>query len=267
VITNGEFHNDAFLLLNEPISIDNPSDMAKLKSAITQIKPALVIFDTFSSLVSNTNENDNGDVARVLNLVRNTCHNEYGTSSIIVHHTGKDDTKGMRGASAFKNNVDFSIELKRGGGSNTVMSCEKMKDGENFKDIYMAAKVVDLEIIDDDGEPVTSLAMTSVEGSKPDFKTTKSLNEKELATLAAISEAISEASEAPPQHIVERFGEAVKQVVSIATLRCYAYPRFAISQNSKRSALSRALTNLENAYKIRCCGEYCWLVDSEASEA
>ena len=161
-IKYGDF-DDNLMVLERSIQIDNPAHMQELKNAIDYWEPILVIFDTFASLVANTDENSPSSVGPVLRLIKETCRNGY-TSSMIVHHYGKDPGKGMRGASNFTNDVDFSFSLKRENKKmSTTMACEKMKDGEDFADISLAVAVVPLGLMQQNGKEATSLVI--VQGS------------------------------------------------------------------------------------------------------
>jgi hypothetical protein len=187
IIKNGAFNNN-FKILDFPIAIDNPDDMAKLKVIIDELKPVLVIFDTFASLIIETNEIDNGEVGKVLNSVKATCRNGF-TSSVIIHHTGKDASKGARGASAFKNNTDFSFEFSRAVGETTTkITCHKMKDGDDFEPFYMKAEVVPLNLFDDDGEESTSIVLVADNNTSHAKK--PSLDAKAQKTFDALKEAI-----------------------------------------------------------------------------
>jgi hypothetical protein len=155
---------DNFLFLTDFFCIDDDAQMRVLSSEIKRINPVLVIFDTFSSLVSISDENAAKDVARVLNLRTKTCRHN-GVSSILVHHYGKDVLRGMRGSIVFKTNNDFEFSLKREQDSKiTELSCIKMKDGDNFSPITMKAHIVDIGLVNQDGTQSTSLILKEGDG-------------------------------------------------------------------------------------------------------
>ncbi len=267
IITNGEFEND-FHLLNESIDIGSDSDMSELKLAIEQIKPVLVIFDTFASLVCGVNENDNGAVGAVLNLIRDTCRNEFGTSSITVHHTGKDTDKGSRGASAFKNNVDFEIELKRSNDFCTVMQCEKMKEGEHFKDIHMIRTVIDLGIFDDDMKESTSLVLKLTDAAKADNK--KALDSEERKVLEVLTKLMtSDDAMEPSKSVIDLFPDnpekAPKKVITVRTWLENSNEVITVTsepekeKNAKRSRFNRTRTKLYKNGFIGVHGDVVWI--------
>ncbi|MCX7075392.1 MAG: AAA family ATPase [Methylococcales bacterium] len=162
VIEHGGFNNN-FIILKTSISIDNTTDMAALKIELRKIKPKFVIIDTFASLISTTEENSTSAVGAVLRAVKETCRNADGsrsTSSMIVHHFGKDRNAGLRGASNFTNDTEFVFLLERTKDSyETVMTCFKQKDGEAFSPLSLKAKVVPLGLTMQNGKEATTLVM------------------------------------------------------------------------------------------------------------
>lgn len=184
-IVSGDFNNN-FFVLNRPLFIDSNSEMEWLKGSINKINPVFVIFDTFSSLAISTKENVNEEVARVLRMVSDCCLYS-GSSSIVVHHYGKDSEKGVRGASAFSANVDYEISMKRVPDSlNAVMSCKKSKDGDYFEDINITAHIVDIGLVRQDGKTATSLVL------KKEKDDGFSLTEKQNEIFKVICELIQE---------------------------------------------------------------------------
>lgn len=268
VITHGKFGR--FKPIQERVCIDSDDDMARLKSDIAKLKPALVIFDTFASLVSNTNEQDNGAVGSVLNLVRDTCANDSGTSSIIVHHTGKDESKGARGASAFKMNSDFEFELKRTNDFNTVMRCEKMKDGENFKDIHMSVIKVDLDIYDDDLKESTSLVLRQSDGAGA--SQTHDLDDEYIKVLNMLSTVIDDDGITPPKIVMDLFPDnpenAPKKVTTVGTWCKSSYdvmtadsPDEKKALEAKRSKFTRVRKKLYDRKIIGVQGDFVWIAN------
>ena len=162
-VVHGGFNNN-LLVLDQKIRIDNEDDIKAVSAKIQGIKPALVIFDTFSSMNSVTNENDNSDVAAALGMIQRNLSNGF-TSSLIVHHFGKDEERGIRGASAFTANSDFILVMKREDPESMEVSLKsiKTKDGDNFAPINAVARIVDLGIESQDGEKTTSLILSNAE--------------------------------------------------------------------------------------------------------
>lgn len=146
----------------------------------------LIYLDTWSRAIAGGDENASDvvtkAVARATKLARAT-----GAMVILVAHSGKDQTKGVRGHSSLKGSADVQIEiLREGEGVDTRRSIrlEKVKDGPNEGRQYgFKLHVVDLGI-DQDGDPVTSCVV--VEGEKPAPKGTRKMGENESAALDTV---------------------------------------------------------------------------------
>ncbi len=267
-IVEGDFNNN-LLVLNEPVKIDDKADMARLKLAINEYKPALFIFDTFASLVSETDKNSPSDTGRALRLIKETCRNNH-TSSLIIHHHGKDVARGLRGASNFTNDMDFSFCLEREADSMiTTLSCRKMKDGDNFEEIHLEAVPVELGLIRQDGKPATSLVIKE-SNVAPLKKTSKKITLNEEKVLQSLRKAIERDGISPPNSIVNLFDvtpENIPQkVVNIEFWRELAYDAITVDSepekiaNAKKSAFKRSRDSLEKNYLIGLHGGYAWLL-------
>ncbi|SFN79377.1 putative DNA primase/helicase [Xenorhabdus japonica] len=83
-----------------------------------------------------------------------------GASILVVHHSGKDESKGARGSSALRAAlyVEYKINRKGKKGGSLVITCTKMKDAEEPETKAYNMRVVEL-FTDKDGEDITSLAL------------------------------------------------------------------------------------------------------------
>jgi hypothetical protein len=268
-IVEGGFNNN-LLVLNEPVKIDNKADMARLKLAIDEYKPALFIFDTFASLVSETDENSPSDTGRALRLIKETCRNNH-TSSMIIHHHGKDIARGLRGASNFTNDMDFTFSLEREPDSMiTTLSCKKMKDGDNFTEIYLEAVPVDLGLERQDGKPATSLIIKESSVAPPKKNKIKmSLNDDK--SLQVLRKVIERDGILPPDSICNLFQDSPenipKKVINIESWRIPAYEAFTVTSKdpkneikTKEATFRRGYEKFEKAYLIGIHGGYVWLI-------
>ena len=254
-IVESDFKGNLMILDNN-IRIDDSVNMAALRAAILIIDPILVIFDTFGSLIGNTDENSNSDVGKVLNLIKETCRNK-NTCSLTIHHFGKDATKGMRGAIAFKANVDFEMSLEREKETMiTTLSSIKMKDGEGFKPLTMQAHIVDLGLIRQDGTSSTSLVIKAA----PDgFVVNKGTTYLQDQILLALKSAIDE--------IGGNFyhNDIISKSITIDDFRPIVYPLLKVSQNSKRNTLKRELEKLCDNGKILNYKDNLIIIDDNTS--
>lgn len=247
--------NGNLLVLETNISIDVKDDMERLKIAIAKIDPVLVVFDTFASLVSETDENAPCQVAKALRLIKETCRNGH-TSSLIIHHYGKDASRGLRGASNFVNDVDFAIEMTRNADSMiTTMSCKKQKDGENFQDIHMEAFVVELGLARQDGKATTSLVLKQ-SGYVPEKKSAKKLSQNSQIALSKLRDVINHAPVTLVTHLPEVIKDMFKEHADQAPSKFVTFDQWrdaaieSITVNSDCSDSKKYNAAKRNAWRI-----------------
>lgn len=117
------------------------ADLAELKA-----KPSLIVIDTLTRLITGLDENSAKDASMITNFMEQLAR-YYECFVLAIHHTGKDQSKGARGSSAFYANMDtvISTKLKIGG---TELRVRKQKDADVSDDIrYFAVKEVGDSIV------------------------------------------------------------------------------------------------------------------------
>lgn len=76
------------------------------------IKPSVVIIDTMARAIGGLEENSAKDVG-VFVAACDYIRDELGCAVIVVHHSGKDGTRGSRGSNALEGAFDTVLEVKR----------------------------------------------------------------------------------------------------------------------------------------------------------
>ena len=115
----------------------------------------LVIVDTFAQVTPGANENAGEDMGLALSHARG-LREATGAMCILIHHAGKDASKGARGWSGIKAACDVEIEISRDEESNArEMRLSKAKDGEDGLRWGFKLDVVTLGL-DADGDAITS---------------------------------------------------------------------------------------------------------------
>jgi putative DNA primase/helicase len=165
-----------------PIGIDSDKGFETVVNVLDQlvVPPKLIIVDTLSRHISESKENDNGDMAKFINRL-DSLKKRYDATVIFVHHTGKSDQDSARGAYALKANVDFSFSVKGADKSKLIsLECDKMKDGDDNLP-PMRFKVTGVEVgTNSKGKPITGACV--IAANDADFKvTTKLSDNKQLA--------------------------------------------------------------------------------------
>ncbi len=114
----------------------------------------VIIIDTFAQVTPGANENAADDMGRALANLR-ALADATQAMPILVHHAGKDASKGARGWSGLKAAADVQIEVIRRESGAREIHVEKLKDGQDGARFGFELEVVDLGA-DEDGDPVSS---------------------------------------------------------------------------------------------------------------
>jgi hypothetical protein len=135
--------------------------------------PVLVVLDTVARTFGPGDENSQKDMNAYVAAV-DRLRDATGAAVLALHHTGKDDARGMRGSSALTGAVDTSIYVKRSGSSVTLVNKAphgKQKDAEEFEDIALCSVKTEF---DHQGQRATTLILMPDEAVVSDGAPTKS---------------------------------------------------------------------------------------------
>lgn len=134
-----------------------------VRELIADIGPAaMIVLDTFAQVTPGANENASEDMGRALGHCR-ILHRETGATIVLVHHAGKDETKGARGWSGLKAAADAELEVSRFE-ETRLLRVTKMKDGTDGAVYPFRLTEVPLGE-DDDGDPITSAIVEHTTGT------------------------------------------------------------------------------------------------------
>jgi len=164
---------DGFRL--SPVSINlrsSPDDAIALIEDIKANQPAcgLVIIDTLNRAMAGGDENSSEDMGAFVRMC-DAVAKATGALVLIVHHSGKDATKGSRGHSSLLGAVSVEIEITREQGMPGLIKNTKQRDGEDGAEYGFDLTSVPLGK-DCDGEEVTTAV--AVEGSLEKAKSARS---------------------------------------------------------------------------------------------
>jgi hypothetical protein len=157
------FSNCRLRMLTGGLNLRDPADVQRLVVFIQAAqaehgqKCAAVFVDTLSRALAGGNENDSEHMGALIvgaDLVKVAT----GATVFLVHHFGKDETRGGRGWSGLKGALDTEIEVTCEGedGKLKVATVSKQRDlpGERSR-LGFTLHAVQLGL-DEDGEPVTT---------------------------------------------------------------------------------------------------------------
>ena len=123
--------------------------------------PSLVILDTWSRTLGG-DDSSPSDAAAGVAVLDDLRARFGGFAALIVHHEGH--TKGRaRGWTGLKGAVDVEFRGERGVDGILRLECGKVKDGPLVEPMAFQFATVDLGIIDEEGEAVTSAVLNRVD--------------------------------------------------------------------------------------------------------
>ncbi len=150
----------------------NTDDANALIAAIgdTGTSPALVVIDTLARNFGGGNENSSEDMGAFIGVIGH-LQETLGCAVLLVHHSGKDEAKGMRGHSSLFGAVDTELEVVKISEEDDPrrigeMTVTKQKDGDDGFKLNYEMHLIEI------GPERTSLALEPVEG---DFRKAQEL--------------------------------------------------------------------------------------------
>lgn len=153
-VHNGMTIPSGFTAVAQPFQLAEPEQVEALGAVLPH--GGVVIVDTLNRAAPGLDENSSQDMGRILAGMKR-LQEITGGLVLVVHHTGKDASKGLRGHSSLHAALDGAIEVERSATSR-CWSAAKVKDGEDGKQVPFKLHLVDLGT-DADGDPITSCAV------------------------------------------------------------------------------------------------------------
>lgn len=123
----------------------------------------VIVIDTLSASSAGADENTGKDMNLIVGRM-NELQADTGALVILIHHSGKDESKGARGWSGLKAAVDVEIEVSRPNDEEPgrVARITKQKDGESGAVFPFRLEVLELGV-DEDGKSMTSCVVEAID--------------------------------------------------------------------------------------------------------
>lgn len=144
----------------------------------------LIVIDTLSRAMAGGDESSSVDMSSAVRAV-DAVRNATGAHVMLVHHSGKDQSKGARGHSSLRAAVDTEIEVfRKDGESITFAQVTKQRDLPCIASMAFTLEFVDLGL-NNYGEMVTSctvvhnLDATAVRAARTSSRVTKPVPQPE----------------------------------------------------------------------------------------
>jgi putative DNA primase/helicase len=145
---------DGLRMVLQPFRLTDPQDVQDLAAVIPA--GAVTFIDTLNRAAPTADENSSKDMGEILTAAK-TLQALTGGMVVLVHHCGKDSTKGLRGHSSLFAALDAAIEVSRDG-DRREWRVAKSKDGIDG-DAHPFKLHMETLGIDEHGDPITSCAV------------------------------------------------------------------------------------------------------------
>lgn len=140
-----------FLQVHDVESVIETIQLAEREAAI---KCTLVVVDTLARAIAGGDENDGRDVGTLIRGC-DRIRRETGAAVLIIHHSGKDSTKGARGHSSLRAAVDTEIEVS-GQANPRQAKVTKQRDLPSGDVFAFDLEPVEIGTDENTGEPVSA---------------------------------------------------------------------------------------------------------------
>lgn len=146
----------------DTFSFASPADVDELAAVCP--RGCVLIIDTLNRASPDLDENSSKDMSQVLSACKRLAALTQGLV-ILIHHTGKDEGRGLRGHSSLLAALDTSIEVSRTG-DQRAWTVAKSKDDSD--DVWHGFKLMVESVgFDEDGDEITSCAIDAVGATAP----------------------------------------------------------------------------------------------------
>lgn len=236
----------------QPFRLLNPDDINELVLAIKAAGTGdVVVLDTLSRATPGSDENDSKAMGLIVTAAK-ILQDLIGGLVLLIHHTGKVASKGMRGHSSLHAALDCAIEVKRNG-DNREWLVAKSKDGEDGASHPFKLEVVHLGT-DNDGDAITSCVIVANQSAQTVAKKMPTLGSNQTIALTALKEALRESVDidkngAPQGKPCFGVDEAIATVA----------PLIPVEVKYKKQRAKEAITGLVNKNVVGMNGGWLWV--------
>ncbi|MFX1761907.1 AAA family ATPase [Paraburkholderia sp. A1RI-2L] len=155
---------DRLRFVTQALDLRQSEDVVDLCAAVLAAggRDGLLVIDTLNRAAPGTDENSSADMGQLIEACKE-AQRRLGGLVLLVHHTGKDGTKGLRGHSSLYAALDAAIEVSRNDGRREWSVAKSKDDADGGRHAFVL-RVVELGD-DEHGEPVTSCVVEADEST------------------------------------------------------------------------------------------------------
>ncbi len=130
----------------------------------------LIVFDTLNRTMGGGDENSPVDMGQYLDAI-SMITSQINAFTLVVHHSGKNVSKGARGHSSLRAAMDLELEVKANG-DQQILTVTKSRDGATGLEFAYKREIVSLGI-DEDLDPIQSCVAVPGDAARIIHKTPK----------------------------------------------------------------------------------------------
>lgn len=223
---------DADLLIKEAKEIANIGKPVKL-----------IVVDTLARAMAGGNENSPDDMGAFVTLCEKV-RKAVGCFLIVVHHSGKDKARGMRGHSSLLGAVDNEINLDKAKGERTgLMKVAKQRDGFDGEEFGYQIEMVPIGRTGKRGKQISSCVIRHVDGPGP---TGPKLKGQTAAAMTLLQSMADESGRCE----IGAFREAAEEVGAVSESKKLDSRKTAVDRACKALLESRLVVQDDDYYRI-----------------
>jgi len=149
------YHNcdiDDIILTTRPINFfEKPESYHRVIDLVSALekkinaKIGFILVDTLAQISAGANENSTEDMAPIMQKFE-IIAKKTNAAVLVIHHSGKDKTKGARGSSSIYAHIDTEINVINEGGNKTAMVTKQRALGSKGDEIPYKLEIIEMGI-------------------------------------------------------------------------------------------------------------------------
>lgn len=238
----------------DTFKLTEPTDVLALAKAVEASGGAdVIVIDTLNRATPGADENSSVDIGLAIEAAQR-LQAFTGGLVLLVHHSGKDATKAMRGHSSLFAAMDAVIKVTKTDDGRREWTAEKVKDGEDGATHQFRLDVIELGA-DDDGEPMTSCVVVPAQAEPVDrSRARRPTGANQRIVLDALGQLLREPRScgragAPPTRPCITLDEVLDKIA----------PQLAVEPKRRRERVQQAITGLQSARLVKANEGWLWL--------
>ena len=233
----------------QPFKLTDADDVRDLARVVTA--GAVVFLDTLNRAAPTADENSSRDMGEILEAAK-ALQSLTGGLVVLVHHTGKDSTKGLRGHSSLFAAMDAAVEVSRDG-DRREWKVAKSKDGQDGDAQPFRLEVVPMGL-DEHGDEITSCVVQADEQAEEVRRVKLPQGGNQRLVLEALRPMFKEG------HIGKPGAPPLRPCIELETAILAAGARLTCPTDRRTERTRDAITGLVARGVLGCNEGWLWLV-------